>query len=64
MNPRIQQPKDPGIQGSKDPRIQKSAFHKVPDISAEGAGYDSQGQAPNNERRVAPGHVKIICGEH
>jgi len=29
-------------------------------LSAKGAEYDSQGQAPNNVRRVAPGYRGII----
>jgi hypothetical protein len=28
---------------------------KARDMSAKGAEYESQGQAPNNVRRVAPG---------
>jgi hypothetical protein len=29
----------------------------VNNVSAKGAKYDSQGQAPNNVRRVAPGKI-------
>jgi len=32
-----------------------TGFAQAVGLSAEGAEYDSQGQAPNNVRRVAPG---------
>jgi hypothetical protein len=34
-----------------------TALHKKPELSAEGAEYESHGQAPNNVRRVAPGNA-------
>ena len=33
----------------------KASLHKKSELSAKGAEYESQGQAPNNVRRVAPG---------
>jgi len=33
------------------------ALHKKSELSAKGAEYESQGQAPNNVRRVAPGKI-------
>ena len=38
----------------------EEAMHKKSELSAEGAEYDSQGQAPNNVRRVAPGDRKYL----
>ena len=32
------------------------------ELSAKGAEYDSQGQAPNNVRRVAPGYEEYLKG--
>jgi len=40
--------------------VQKSvraALHENSELSAKGAEYESQGQAPNNVRRVAPGQI-------
>jgi hypothetical protein len=32
-------------------------LHKKSELSAKAAEYESQGQAPNNVRRVAPGKI-------
>ena len=35
----------------------QTALHEKSELSAKDAEYGSQGQAPNNVRRVAPGQI-------
>ena len=46
-----------GMWESRKLMCRESALHKKSELSAEGAEYESQGQAPNNVRRVAPGKI-------
>ncbi|HEX6716627.1 MAG TPA: hypothetical protein VF088_05920 [Pyrinomonadaceae bacterium] len=39
--------------------IRRQKARKQPSVSAKGAQYESQGQAPNNVRRVAPGKERM-----